>query len=423
LAALISATPHEIKVEVPQNNLSTGLVQVSVKGATAISATPFTYVPTVATVSTFAGGGGTGRSLPEGYNGGFADGSASTARFGAPEGMTIDAKGNLYVADTDNYRIRKMVFELEEANAPPKGADKTNLKAKSPSIEGFSPSKAVHGAWLHIQGEGFGASCRANKVTLNGVPAKVISATPTELKVEVPHNKRCTGFVHVSVKGKTAVSAKPFICMPRVHVSTFAGSGEGGHEDGIGTAAQFDRPSSIAIDATGNLYVAESQNRRLRKITPEGEVSTVEDRGRANFSMADDAYGLTLDKAGNLYMADVGEHCLRKITPQGEVSTFGEAGWEKGECADGPEVFFYPFGLVIDAKDNLYVTDNTAHNIRKITPKGEISSFAGDDKSPKGPNYSSERLAIDAKGTLYVADSRNHRIHKMVVEESAFQLK
>jgi sugar lactone lactonase YvrE len=213
--------------------------------------------------------------------------------------------------------------------------------------------------------------------------------------------------------------------MPKtVMVSTFAG-GEEGSADGKGDDAKFSRPFGIANDAAGNLYVADTWNHRIRKITPAGVVSTLAggERGFADGSGSiakfSGAFGIASDAAGNLYVADIDNHRIRKITPAGVVSTI--AGSKEG-FADGigsDAKFYGPAGIASDATGNLYVTEFGSHRIRKITSAGVVSTLAGSEKGfadgigSDAKFYAPFAITSDAAGNFYVADSGNNRIRKI----------
>jgi sugar lactone lactonase YvrE len=182
-------------------------------------------------------------------------------------------------------------------------------------------------------------------------------------------------------------------------VSTLAGTtGVAGSADGPGVTASFffstfwvgngsDSASGLAIDNAGNLYVADSGNHTIRKITPAGVVSTLAGTAgvvgsadgtgsTASFSVPS---GLAVDGMGNVYVADLGNYTIRKVTPAGVVSTLAGTAGVKGH-ADGVGAqasFNDPMGLATDSAANVYVADNGNHTIRKITPAGVVSTLAG----------------------------------------------
>ncbi len=202
-------------------------------------------------------------------------------------------------------------------------------------------------------------------------------------------------------------------------VSTLAGSGTYGSADGLGTAAGFKYPAFLAPDAAGNLYVSDLGNNMIRKITPAGGVSTLADAS-AGFNKP---AGIAVDPSGNLYVADNENHRIRKITPAGVVSTVaGSDNGERGNTnGNGTAArFSYPTCLTLDAAGNLYVSDYGNKQIRKITPAGEVTTFAGsgifgstDGNGTSASFKSPIGIVIDASGNLYVADSRSNLIRKI----------
>jgi sugar lactone lactonase YvrE len=222
---------------------------------------------------------------------------------------------------------------------------------------------------------------------------------------------------------------------PNGAVSTLAGGGSQDYADGTGTAAKFNWPCDLTVDATGNVYVADNYNYCIRKITPSGVVTTFAGSNVSGYADGTGTtakfgcvIGISLDAAGNLYVADVGTTeggtivGIRKITPTGVVSTL--AGSTSSGYADGTGTvakFNSPEGIAVDAAGNVYVADRGNHCIRKITPNGVVSTFAGsaqqrgyvDAKGTAAKFYSPTAVAFDSKGDLYVSDHYNHRIRKI----------
>ncbi|MGZ9674710.1 Ig-like domain-containing protein [Flavobacterium sp. GNP001] len=216
--------------------------------------------------------------------------------------------------------------------------------------------------------------------------------------------------------------------IPTSEVSTFAGSGAIGATDGTSASASFYRPSGVTVDATGNIYVVDTYNQKIRKITPAGVVSTFAGNGSAGATDGPAATasfyapsGITIDAAGNIYVADIGSRKIRKITPAGIVSTIagsGLAGSNDGLAANAS--FYGCSGVTVDASGNIYVADSFNNKIRKITPAGVVSTFAGNGSAgdTDGPAATASfsdpsGVTIDTAGIIYVADSGNNKIRKI----------
>jgi sugar lactone lactonase YvrE len=218
---------------------------------------------------------------------------------------------------------------------------------------------------------------------------------------------------------------------PQGAVTTIAGTpGASGSTDGAGAAARFNSPSNIAVGGDGNIYVADTGNHTIRKITPAGVVTTLAGtvgvRGNADgpgaASQFNLPWGVAADAAGNVYVADTYNYLVRKITPQGMVSTLAGSGAQGGANGSGANAAFHgPRGMTIDAAGNLYITDwfgpgapmlaETSTFVRKITPAGEVSTVAGNyGNGPTPPVFRDTwTITMDGAGNTYVASQNSIR--------------
>jgi len=204
-----------------------------------------------------------------------------------------------------------------------------------------------------------------------------------------------------------------------------------GGANGFGTNALFSDPAAMVADTAGNLFVADSGNHAIRKVSPMGVVTTIAGQlgvsgsggGTGAQAKFNRPCGIALDRAGNLFVSDTGNHTIRKITPAGSVSTIaGSMGQSDFANGSGTTArFSSPLGLAVAANGTLYVADSGNHVIRAISPSGVVSALAG---SPE--NWGSEDgtggearfngpvgVALDESGALLVSDSNNHTIRKV----------
>ncbi len=338
-------------------------------------------------VTTVAGSAGNWGSL---------DGIGSAAQFNTPQGICLDLSGNIYVTDGGNGLIRKI---------DPTGSV-TTLAGRSQNL-----------GWM----DGTGSEARFN------FPCGIAVSSTNTLFVADTYNSTIRRITMAGV------------------VTTFAGSAESrGSVDGTGGAARFSAPGGVAVDATGVVYVADTHNNTIRRITPSGVVTTfagmagqvVQDSvtGKRTGDFADGTgtaarffspTGLALDSEGNIYVAD-GNSLIRRITPAGVVTTLAgnpeTFGWADG--TGSAALFFNPIGLVVDNTGNVFVADSSNHVIRRITPAGVVTTFAGlahfngsDDGTGNAARFNTPRgLAMDRSGNLYVADSQNHTVRQITPE-------
>jgi sugar lactone lactonase YvrE len=365
------------------------------------------------------------------------DGVGTAALFSDPSGITVDAAGNLYVADSGDQLIRLITPALVVSTIAGSGAvgslDGNGVAAQFDVPWGIAVD-AVGNLFIGDYGND-----AIRKIT----PAAVV----TTLAGTAPHpgatdasgsaaSFNAPAAVATDTAGNSYIADSNSNTIRKVTaagvVRTLAGTaGVVGSLDGVGGAAQFNAPLGIAVDAVGNVYVADTGNNTIRMITSAGVVTTL--AGAAGVTGSADGTGaaasfnapsaLAMNAAGNLYVADAGNNTIRMVTAAGVVSTLAGSPGTTGS-ADGSGAaasFNNPQGITTDAAGNVYVADTDNHTIRKVSPMGAVTTLAGtpglfgaaDGTAAAAVFFHPHGLAIDTVGNLYVADTDNNTLRKV----------
>jgi sugar lactone lactonase YvrE len=340
------------------------------------------------TITTIAGTG------VRGYSG--DGGPATAARLNlAPYGggVAVDGAGNVYFADASNHRVRKV------------SAAGTITTVAGTGVRGFS-------------GDG-GPATRAQLFT------------PDDVALDREGNLYIADVVNDRVRrvGRDGT------------ITTVAGSGRNGFggDGGPATAARLTLPDGVAVDGQGNLYISDTGNHRVRKVSRAGTITTIAgngtrayggDGGPATQAQLFSPEGLAVDGRGNVYIVDSRNFRIRKVSPQGTITTFAGTGVSGFSGDGGPATrarlaLFPPdfTGLAIDGRGNVYIADGRNGRVRVVTPAGTISTVAGTGSQGRfggdgGPASKAQLawplgVAVDTRGNLYIADTFNHRVRKV----------
>jgi hypothetical protein len=386
-------------------------------------------------VSTLAGSAG---------NYGSADGTGTNARFYRPAALTVDTFGNVYVADYFNSTVRMVtpggaVSTLAGLVGNYGSADGTNSAAQFRGPQGVA-AMGTSTITLYVADSGNGTIRKIAPLGVNWMVTTWAGSTSAGGADGSFGSARfygpgaitlcSTGRVYVA---DTLNSTIRQITSPG-SVTTYAGAaGTNGSGDGVGSNARFFAPQGIALDSVGTLYVADSLNATIRKISSGGSVSTL--AGSAGNYGPDDGtgssarfylpVGIAVDSLGYVYVADAWNQTIRKITPGGVVSTLAGSAGNAG-CADGTNSvarFNGPTGIAVDSAGNLYVSDFFNHTIRKVTPTGNVTTVAGlagvwgtaDGTNNAARFFEPAGVTMDAAGNLYVADSGNCTVRELAL--------
>jgi sugar lactone lactonase YvrE len=319
---------------------------------------------------------------------GYANGAGNQAQFRLPNSVAVDKAGNVYAADTANNTIRKI--------------------AANGVVSTLAGAAGNHGS-----ADGTGGATRF--------------WAPFGIAVDGADN------VYVADTANNTIRK----ISPAGAVITLAGlAGHPGSNDGKGNTARFRNPWGVAVDGRGNVFVADMSNDTIRKITPAGGVSTVAGQagiignvnGDGPGAQFNNPFAIAVDNADNIYVSDSANDTIRKITPGGVVSTLaglpGHAGNTDGNGNDAR--FWNPQGLAVDDGGNIFVADTGNHTVRKITPMGVVTTLAGlagasgaaDGIGTDARFNSPGGVAVDSTENIYVADTSNHTVRKMALSAS-----
>ena len=368
-------------------------------------------------------------------------GSATAAELNGPYGVAVDNAGHIYIADSGNNRIREVVngtistvagngtagFDGDGSPAAAHAlnnplavaVDSAGTNIYIPDTYNSRIRKVTGGAISTLAGNGTQGFSGDGGSAVSSVLNK-----PTGITVDVAGN------IYFSDDGNNRVRE-----IAGGNINTVAGDGVAGFsgDNGQATAAELSFPNGVIVDSSGNLYIADSTNHRIRKVAG-GVITTIAGNGNLLFSgdqgqaVAATLYfpsGVATDSAGNLYIADRSNNRVRKVATNGIITTVagnGTAGYSGDQGPATSAELNGPFGVAVDTSGNLYIADAGNNRIREVTTNGTINTVAGNGipgySGDNGPATSAELqspfgVALDTGGNLYIADSANNRVRKV----------
>jgi sugar lactone lactonase YvrE len=362
---------------------------------------------------------------------GYADGPGEQARFNYPVGVSVDAAGVVYVADQRNQAVRKITPEGLVSTlygAPTRSsADRERKPLAKPTSITLGP-----GGDLYVPDAAAGCIYRIQPAT----GAVSIWLRPEQYLAVARQASRFRGYSLVSLvfdsQGTGYLGDGEGVIRkvsPTGVVSDWVGTpGMGGFDDGPGATATVGNPAGLALAPDGTLYVADERYALIRRVSSAGQVSTVAGQGdrpgsrngpvtTARFTTP---RGLARGADGTLFVADALACCIRRISPQGVVSTLAGAPLRLGGD-DGPAAtaqFSAPEAVAVDAGGTVYVAEGSGMAVRKITPDGQVSTLYGGMERPSAPAravylHHPTGVAVAPSGIVYVAEAGSHVVYEL----------
>jgi sugar lactone lactonase YvrE len=337
-----------------------------------------------------------------GVSGSLGDGGAATAaQLNLPTGIFVDTAGNLFIADQENHRIRKVA-----------------------AITGIISTVAGTGSSGYSGDGGPATAAKLNK--------------PTGIYVDTAGNLFIADQENHRVRKVTATTG---------NISTVAGTGSSGYsgDSGPATAAKINRPTGVFIDAAGNLFIADQENHRVRKVTAAtGNISTIAGTGTSGYSgdgllatlaRLNKPTGVYVDASDNIFIADHDNNRIRKVDAllslMSTVAGTGVAGYSGDGGLATLASINKPFSVFADAQGSLFIADKDNHRIRKVEGLlGTISTVAGTGVAADGGNDNiptatalnfPNGVYVDTAGNFYIADTLNHRVRKVFLRTVRWQ--
>lgn len=407
-------------------------------------------VDTDGTITTIAG-------TTAGFSGN--GGQATAAQLHDPRGVAVDALGRIYIADQANHRIRR----IDQSGVISTFAG--NSSCATTCVAGFGGDSGPATAALLSS---------PSSVAIAGDGSVYIADSGNERVRRVDPGNTITTFAGNGSPGGFAGDGGPAagakLSMPTgvaldpagrlmiadrannrirvvdtgTNITTLAGSGARGEtgDGGFATSATVSAPAGMALDATGNLYIAEPSGNRVRRVSPSGVITTVAGTGDAGYRASDEGgravnawldhpSDVVVDAAGNLFIADTDNSRIRKVDASGNITTYagtGTAAYDGDSAPAATKALNHPAGVALDGAGGLFIADTDNHRIRRVDAGGTITTFAGtgtagfggDTGAATSAKLTSPWAVAVSGGEVYISDQGNQRIRRVDASNNIF---